>query len=264
MSGDDGRPDPSVPVPPPPVGDDTTTTPADDGGCAFLGCSDFGGVVDECDTFAQDCPAGFKCTVWANDGGPAWNATRCVRVVPDPAAVGEPCTAEGSGASGIDDCALGGICWNVDERLQGTCADFCMGSPESPQCPEDFLCAISSGPLALCLGTCDPLGDDCPDGEACYPVNESFTCSPDASGEFGAYGDTCEFINACDSGLICIGADAFGDCVGGIGCCSPVCDVTAMDPDAPCTSPGQGCQAWYRVGQAPAGYEDVGVCALPQ
>jgi len=81
----------------------------------------------------------------------------------------------------------------------------------------------------------------------------------------GAYGDPCEYINACDPGLICIGAAAFADCASGNGCCTEICDTTSDEGDAQCTGAPQGqtCQSWYEEGAAPPGYEDVGACALP-
>jgi hypothetical protein len=49
-------------------------------------------------------------------------------------------------------------------------------------------------------------------------------------------------------------------CEGATGCCSPLCDLT--DPMPPCL-PDQVCLPWYEAGMAPAGYENVGACALP-
>ena len=51
---------------------------------------------------------------WANDGGGAWNATKCEEIPPEPDGVGEPCTVEISGTSGVDTCVLGAMCWDVD------------------------------------------------------------------------------------------------------------------------------------------------------
>jgi len=81
----------------------------------------------------------------------------------------------------------------------------------------------------------------------------------------GAYGEPCEFINACDVGLICLGAAAVPDCVGSSSCCTEICDLSSREGDAQCTGAPQGqtCQAWYEEDQAPPGYEDVGACALP-
>jgi len=69
---------------------------------------DNGGTI-KCDVYKQDCAPGEKCTVWADDGGGNWNATKCVPVTGDKVP-GDICTAEGSGASGIDNCEAGTMC----------------------------------------------------------------------------------------------------------------------------------------------------------
>ena len=61
-------------------------------------------------------------------------------------------------------------------------------------------------------------------------------------------------------GTQCIGADSFVRC-SGLGCCSVWCSL--HDPEPPCSA-GQRCVSWYVPGRAPAGYEAVGVCAVPQ
>ena len=108
-----------------------TTTPLDTGeGTADSGVVDTGEVwldlPTSCSTFAQDCPPGFKCMPWASDGGNSWNATRCVPIAPDPNAPGEPCTVEGSGVSGLDDCDGISMCWEVDpDAVEGHCVSIC-------------------------------------------------------------------------------------------------------------------------------------------
>ena len=238
-------------------GDDASFLVEPDGG---------GGISFECDMFAQDCPEGEKCMPWANDGGTAWNATRCSPISDNPGQAGDMCTVEGSGVSGIDDCDIGSMCWDVDpETNMGTCVALCTGDEADPICEDpDTACAIvNEGAIVLCLPSCDPLLQDCPDGQACYPINDDFLCVPDASGEMGVYGDPCEFINACDPGLMCLGAAAVPDCTGSQGCCSEVCDTSDPSGDAQCSGADQACEPWYEEGAAPPGYEDVGACALP-
>jgi hypothetical protein len=242
--------------------DDATTDEPETTSSNFFGGNDASGPTQECDTFLQDCPPGEKCMPWAYDGGDFWNATRCSPIADNPDAPGEPCTVEGSGTSGIDSCELGAMCWGVDPKTnQGTCVAFCVGSPERPACEDaNAMCVMASdGILALCIPNCDPLQQDCPAGAACYPVDDSFICAPDASGEVGAPGDDCEFINVCDPGSFCVDASLVPECTGA-GCCTHFCDVTDAMP--PCL-PGQGCTPWYEDGMAPPGFENVGACALP-
>ncbi|HET6585128.1 MAG TPA: ribulose phosphate epimerase [Nannocystaceae bacterium] len=226
-----------------------------------------GGVGVQCDIWAQDCPLGEKCNAWADDGGNSWNATGCFPVDPDPADPGEACTVEGSGVSGIDNCNIGSMCWNVDTMTnEGTCVSLCTGSPVDPVCTiAATQCVIAnSGVLILCLPFCDPLAQDCELGSGCYPIDEGFACAPDASQLMGVYGDPCEFLNVCDPGLFCAQPEGVPDCVGS-GCCSEFCDVT--DPSATMNCPGFGegqeCVAWYEEGAAPPGFEAVGACLIP-
>jgi hypothetical protein len=250
-----------------PSGDTNIT---DTQGNSFLLYGGFdAGMAIECDVYAQDCPVGEKCMPWANDGGDQWNATRCSPIDDDPGQPGEECTVEGSGTSGIDDCDLGAMCWDVDPATNmGTCVAMCMGDEENPTCEDrNTTCEISNdGVLVLCLPTCDPLAQSCPEGEACYPSQDAWVCRPDGSGEMGGYGDPCEAIDGCDPGLVCLASEVVPPgqpCEGEAGCCTEVCDLTDAAGDAQCTGApgGQTCQAWYD--DPPPGYENVGVCALP-
>ncbi|MBK8238818.1 MAG: ribulose phosphate epimerase [Deltaproteobacteria bacterium] len=247
--------------------DDTTTTDATASATAgvFIIDPDGGGVSNECDVWAQDCPKGEKCMPWDNAGGNSWNATRCSPLDAAPDAVGDACTVEGSGVSGIDSCDIGSMCWAVDgETNMGTCVGFCMGTEAAPVCPDPATgCSITNnGVLILCLPYCDPLLQDCGTEEACYPEPNGFFCSPDAGGETGGFGDPCEFLNVCDPGLFCADAATVPNCMGSTGCCSEYCDTS--DPAATCMGQGQECTPFYDAGQAPPGYENVGICIIPQ
>lgn len=238
-------------------GFDTTDT---QGGCTFLGCDFDVGDFIECNIFEQNCPKGEKCSPWANDGGSSWNALRCVPVARNPDAAGEPCTAEGSGVSGIDSCELGSMCWNVaPDTLEGTCTAHCIGSENAPSCEDSTqYCQITGdGVLSLCHPVCDPITQaECTDGEGCYPFDNSFICGPDASGEGGAPLTECEFLNGCDPGTACVNpmlSDACPPESGG--CCLPWCDLGTPD------CPGEMvCMPWFEEGQVPPGSESVGLC----
>jgi hypothetical protein len=115
----------------------------------------------------------------------------------------------------------------------------------------------------LCLPACDPLLQDCAAGQACYGIQDVFTCVPDASGEMGVYGDPCEYINVCDPGLFCAGAEAVPNCAGSLGCCSEFCDLGSDQGDAQCSGAagGQTCVPWTE--NPSPGLEDVGACVIP-
>ncbi len=232
----------------------------------FIQDPDGGSTSVECDVWAQDCPEDEKCMPWGNDGG-TWNATRCSPLNPNAGEPGDACTVEGNAASGIDDCALGSMCWDVDETNTGVCVSFCMGTEANPVCEDpNASCTIANeGTVILCLPSCDPLLQDCQDGNACYPVDDAFVCGPDESGEMGLFGDPCEFINVCDAGLFCAPADVVPDCTATQRCCTSFCDLGEPDPGASCpgAAGGQDCVPWFDEGQAPPGFDDVGACAIP-
>jgi hypothetical protein len=263
-------PDPSTTMMP-----GTTTTSTDessstadtwDDGCAFL-CKPDGGTIEiECDIWAQDCPRGEKCMPWANDGGKTWNATRCSPVDDTPAGVGEPCTAEGSGVSGTDNCELGAMCFGVDdETLEGTCVAMCGGSEANPMCADGSACALGGDSvLALCLPICNPLGQDCVEGDACYPVGDAFMCVPIF--QPGGFGAACDSVASCDPGFFCANPEAVPGCEDDVGCCSSFCDLAVMNASETCpgVADGQQCVPWWEDGRAPPGLESVGACVIPQ
>jgi hypothetical protein len=197
-----------------------------------------------CDPSAQDCPPDEKCMPWANDGGSAWNALRCVPVVAAPRTVGETCAVVGSGVSGEDDCDLGLMCWDVDPRTNlGTCLALCGGCSDAPTCaPACTSCVVGNwGVLPLCMPTCDPVAQDCRDGTACGALPEGPTfCYPSVPERIGIAGDPCRYSNSCDPGFTCVEATAFPGCVGTVGCCSPWCD----DAEDCSELPGTTCVSW--------------------
>lgn len=116
--------------------------------------SDGGDNPFACDAWAQDCPQGEKCMPWADDGGDVWNATRCTPLEPSPAQNGDECTVVGGVASGVDDCDISSMCWNVDANTGlGVCVAFCGGTQDAPTCEDPAtVCMIDgSGALNLCL-----------------------------------------------------------------------------------------------------------------
>ncbi|MBX7077934.1 MAG: hypothetical protein K1X88_02030 [Nannocystaceae bacterium] len=242
------------------------STTSDDGSDTFVFVNEFdAGDFHVCDVWLQDCPRGEKCMPWANDGGSNWNATRCTPIAPDPHTVGEPCLVEGSGVSGIDDCDLGAMCWDVDpDTLAGTCVAMCTGDEANPHCEGacEECTLTDAGVLNLCLPACDPLNDTCEADETCAPWFDVFLCAPQVPMPAGL-AEPCEYINDCAGGLLCLQTDLVPDCQGGSGCCAPVCDTEAPD-GCDAMLPGTECQAWYaQPPDNPCIGSNVGVCSLP-
>lgn len=217
--------------------------------------------VEMCNVWDDDCPRGEKCNIWSTAGNGHWDATRCVPLVPNPAGPGEPCTAQGNGLSGFDDCETSSVCLvSNPDTLEGECMPMCTGSENAPVCedPNRVCTAWSEAIPAYCVERCDPLEpDSCPEGAACYPGDSTSVCASDVSGpDMGGAFDLCEAINACASGLFCAGATVVGACPPGASlCCTPWCDLT--DPD--CPEPTT-CIPAYDRGSVPPGHEDVGIC----
>ncbi len=105
---------------------------------------------------------------------------------------------------------------------------------------------------------CDPIAQNCADGQACYPLVDGFECF--GISEAGAQGDACAFIDVCDAGLFCANAAFVEGCMDDVGCCTAFCDLS--NPADPCQdiSPTMFCVPWYAEGEAPAGLESVGAC----
>ena len=214
-----------------------------------------------CDLWQQDCPRGEKCMPWANDGGQAWNATRCSPIAARPNAIGEPCSVVGSAVSGLDDCEFGAMCWNVDpDTLSGTCYAQCTGSEAAPLCPDacDSCTVSGSGVINICLPPCDPLAPDCDPAQVCVPVFDGFSCVPLGVSEPANVGEPCEYVNVCAAGTVCVD----GACDGVTGCCSPVCATDGPD-GCDAMLPGTSCQPWSDAPSDACGLANLGVCLLP-
>ncbi|RMG98163.1 MAG: ribulose phosphate epimerase [Deltaproteobacteria bacterium] len=222
-----------------------------------------------CDPVAQDCPEGEKCTAYSTDGdGPPaapWNANKCVPVM-GMGQAGDSCDIEGGKYTGVDDCDVGLICLQTDDDGKGgACVAFCEPGMtcEDPNAE----CAVyNDGSLPICLVTCDPLLQDCPQGQGCYAAagGGAFICFKFSgmAGE-GLQGDECNYVNACSPGTACLAPESVSGCGAQGGCCSPYCDLTDPNADAGCQQ-GEMCVSWFEMGMAPPGLEDVGVCAIPQ
>jgi len=224
---------------------------------------DVGTGIFRCDIWAHDCPAGEKCMPWSSDGGSAWSGTRCSPIAAEPAGIGEPCHVEGSEVSGLDDCELASMCWDVNpETNEGTCVPLCVGDSSRPLCsdPNRYCRQAAGGVLNICLPTCDPLLQDCPEGQVCHGTTGPFVCSSDVSGGRGL-NEACEYHSYCPPGLQCMSSEGHPCEPGALACCRPFCEVGTYGP--PCAATEE-CVPWFEDANAPARWEDVGYCAFPE
>ena len=251
------------------TGGDTSTGPAETGvegstGCEFI-CETDAFYGDElCDVFAQDCPEGQKCVIYDQDGDGAWDSSKCADITGD-SQHGDPCTAVG-GASGIDDCAKGVMCWNLNEDGEGTCIAMCSGTPENPMCEPPGTSCNGGRTIWLCLPGCNPILQDCSGSEVCIgdPNSDGFVCVLDASGGMAPEGTPCDFANVCNPGNMCVNPDFYPnpDCQGSLGCCAPFCDLDDANACEGLSVEGVTCVAYHEPGSAPPGLENVGVCGV--
>ena len=215
--------------------------------CGFLECdNDLPPHHENCDYHDQRCPEGSKCS-FDDD----LSRSACFDLSPAPVGRDEPCV-EDDVLGGFDECDDKHFCWN--EACTPLCDDYDYA------CPSGYFCLwCQECALGICVLECDPLLDECPLGQICIYTGQRLTCSLDASGEAGAYGDPCAYINECDPGLYCLDAEYVPDC-DAASCCTPWCDTDAPE----CPHALQECIPFFEEGMAPPGREDLGICGVPQ
>lgn len=239
-------------------GDTGTGSSSSGGGTAGLG--------EDCQLELQDCAEGLKCMPYSTDGSGWWNETACFPVDPEHVELGEPCQWEDFPWSGYDDCGPAAVCWDLVEE-PGECKGLCQmevpGDWDTLFCEQEGTVPYvgCQDCFCICEQPCDPITQGCDEGQACFPTGDAFFCGADASTD-EEHGSPCEFINVCGPGLMCIDGTVVPGCEGELGCCSTFCEV-----DQPNTCPGaamgEECVSWYEAGEAPEGYENLGICSLP-
>jgi hypothetical protein len=207
---------------------------------------------EPCSAYMQDCPEGEKCVFY---GESTFMWTKCVPILGDKQP-GEDCTWDGIEAA-TDDCALGSFCVDLDWEdgdPSGECRAFC--SATDPACEPELFCVVwgEEGPT-YCEPRCNPLLQDCEPDEACHYDVYDFRCSPLT--EQLPSGAPCVYQQQCDAGQFCVPAVAIPNCEGD-SCCSPFCELGQQDACA--DVPGTTCLPFYD-GNAPAGFENIGLCA---
>jgi hypothetical protein len=247
---------------------ETGTEGSDDGMSTKPGSDQLGEQM--CDPWADmDCPEGQKCSHYATMGE-FLDAAKCVPVMGDQQP-GEPCIIQGvpPGLTGLDDCAAGSMCWDVDPDTDtGYCVALCKSGPDyEPVCADGTTCELFAA-YSICRFECDPLkaAADCPGpNQSCLELGSGtgFVCRGRTSEDAHPQGTACEWFH-CDAGLFCAETAKVPGCLdpNADGCCTAFCDV-----DQPNTCPDQGmgveCVPWFEPGMAPPGYEHVGQCVLP-
>ena len=221
-----------------------------------------------CDVSLQDCPEDYKCVhPWSFYG--EGFAGACVPLSPTPVNLAGPCSVldpyltldeDGNYLIYPDDCPAGSQCWMPGGRCTTLCMEANFGYGECPL-PDHYCGSMRDG--VFCIEICDPLLQDCPEGDTC--VFHDYLAPPgcflDYSEDEGQAFDPCYDSRLCDPGLACIGSLSAKECdPNEQGCCSPYCD---LDQPAACPGVGQGCVTYFEPESIPPGYENIGVCSVP-
>lgn len=224
-----------------PAGDSSSGEPGDGATSAHDPSADMGADLQlQCDPFKQGgCSEGQKCNLYSKSGDGALDAAACVPLTVAPRQTAESCTVQGGYGTGLDDCAAGLMCWAVGPNGQGTCVPLCDGCSDDPQCPDGRVCAEGVGNYHyMCLPACDPVAQNCIEGDACILSGDGFVCAPDASGTEGQIYDDCVHANGCEPGMMCAPPGSAPGCTApdALGCCVPFCLVggTSCPDDLEC------------------------------
>jgi hypothetical protein len=214
---------------------------------------------------ADDCPEGEKCSAYVQEPGYCCVDTNaCVPIIGDKQ-WGDECTrtemnddcdntlfcmTETSGSTGM------GVCLQLCEQTDaGSCANAGL--------PNANCISFNDGVLPLCEDPCDPLAQDCDENWGCYAVGtQGFSCAlPGYADGQGNDADECYTVQSCKPGLVCTEGTTVANCNAG-SCCTQFCDTN--QGNAECTDPGEECVPYFDAGMAVPGYENVGVCSIPQ
>lgn len=229
----------------------------DDDDMVFVDTPDVSNSSGEpCDSFAQDCPEGEKCVPYAASGS-TWNALKCVPIMGDKAS-GEDCTYADPFES-TDDCDGSTFCLAMGSGA--VCLPFCTGSVDTPECPPMAACTFNADVffdvvINFCIPTCDPLVQDCGEGDGCYWHGSDFVCLGTSADV--PIGEPCNgFFNECAKGNAC--TDLVLGCASSM-CCTNLCDMNLGDEQC-AALPGTTCKPFHAQGLALPDFEHVGACS---
>ncbi len=229
----------------------------------FIGCPpDAGSDTDACNPGHNECAVGSKCVWYAPSGeGTRRNAARCIPVTGDRPAFASCELPTGIGPEITDDCGADSYCLNAGATSHGFCAPIgkrCDAYPDTSYVAEN-----GSEYPAACLHTpCSPLVESpCPGSMACrhFPASlyANVMCWEVDLTAAKPLGAGCDY-GQCEDGTMCIPADYLPNCDNDR-CCASACDRTAPD----CPDPGAVCEPFVAWGGAGPGFDNLGVCALP-
>lgn len=231
---------------------------------------DTGAIGGMCDVYKQDCPQGQKCTGYGPPNTFVPIGIKCVPEAENPVPAEEPCVV-GPDGLGDDNCIKGSVCLDLDYDGNGFCLPYCTGNKDTPECGMDDMTCVKlffGFDFGNCFHKCDPLIQNCKDGEGCYMDattvgNSGFVCLPVAQEGMGkVFGDGCIGWSSCEPGYGCVFEQFVPGCDKGL-CCTPWCDITEMDPCAKFDATMQ-CLPWYNGITPPPGLENVGICGVQQ
>jgi hypothetical protein len=144
---------------------------------------------------------------------------------------GSSSSADDTTSTGADACADGRL---GDGETDVDCGGVCAPCTNGFACAQNDDCEAGICQNSVCGASCDPLLQDCADGEGCYPGHENYFCATDVSGVGGVPGDPCDAPGDCNPGALCVPQARVPDC-GGRQCCTFYCDLSDPDADATCT-----------------------------
>ena len=243
---------------------DGTDTSASSTSMGFVNTD--GGVMGGCvPGKADDCPEGEKCSAYVMEPGYCCVDTNaCAPIIGDKA-WGDECTRTAMN----DDCDNTLFCMTITSGStgMGTCLQFCeVANPTDcadKGMPSANCVSFNDGVLPLCEDPCDPLAQDCGGDFGCYAVGtQGFTCTiPGYEDGLGNDADECYTVQSCKPGLVCTQGDAVSGCNADT-CCTQFCDTN--QGNAECTDAMEVCEPYFEAGMELPGYENVGICAIPQ
>lgn len=202
----------------------------------------------ECNVVTQTgCTGNEKCAVTSSGGSVDY---RCVL---DPALFDPLATCEPSLLDGADGCPAAYGC--LGEEGAGVCVGLCLVEAD---CAGGLCLQDPNDNVPHCATECDPFEPSCVNPLQCRRKEDRYACQFGEEADVGVEGAPCTFEgdSGCAAGFSCVNGALLPNCDGDR-CCTPLCDLAAVDT---CSAPTTCATAI----DAPApGFEEVGACYVP-